>query len=533
MFKNNKKTMKTLVFSLVLAALTLTANHLNAQNDGSRGLFGLGKSSADYDNSGNRDGGGISNQTFELETGGPSTPIEAAPIGSGLLILTAAGAGYAIARRKRNLKHGSTLLLAFALLLGMTNCKKTDETITPPETNTVQITLDIISDSRVNINTGTGVVTFGIGDRINVGNNGKYCGYLVHDGSKFTGDIAPTSTDDYLHFYFMGNRLPYNNNLVPNSTTTFDIFISNQTSGLPLISYAPSTIKYTPGTTSYTAMLRNYCSLVKFYTSESIPTNYDIELIDNGPRVIKNKVNVDFTANNAATGTSGEPYNYSATGTGITLYAESANVRWAVFVEQEEIPEFINSSKIVVPFASYDNKLYNGSLALPAIEKNHIYTNNNDGYNLNLLASIIIDGATICFNTGETWYEAKDKHSSENSGWDVDGGTVYYYDQQLFDGSGNSVYSYQEIDPYYNYTFSSGSSGGSSGELLDLPIEFAIIYYEEGETWEEAICRHDNPGWEINGDDVYCMGRPLLMGPGSGMQVERDMPIMPGMDYHF
>ena len=40
---------------------------------------------------GNRDGGGISNQTFELEIGGPSTPTEAAPIGSGLLIHTAAG----------------------------------------------------------------------------------------------------------------------------------------------------------------------------------------------------------------------------------------------------------------------------------------------------------------------------------------------------------------------------------------------------------------------------------------------------------
>ena len=375
----------------MLAALTLAANLLNAQDSG---LFGLGKSSADYDYSGNRDGGGISNQTFELETGGPSTPTEAAPIGSGLLILTAAGAGYTIVRRKRNSKHGSALLLAFALLLGMTNCKKTDETITQPETNTVQITLDIISDSRVNINTGTGVVTFGTGDRINVGNNGKYCGYLVHDGSKFTGNIAPTSTDDYLHFYFMGNRSPYNNDPVPNSTTTFDIFISYQTSGLPLISYAPSTIKYTAGTTSYTAMLRNYCSLVKFYTSESIPTNYDIELMDNGHYVIKNKVIVNFTANNVATGTS-----------------------W--------------------------------------------------------------------FNTGETWGDAIDNHSSENSGWETSG-NVYYYGQPLFDGSGNSVYFWNVIDPYTNYTFSSDPSGGSSGGLLELPIEFATIYYEEGEMWEDV-----------------------------------------------
>lgn len=51
MVKTNK--MKTLAFSLVLAAMTLTANNLNAQNGG--GLFGRGNvpESMDY---GNRDG---------------------------------------------------------------------------------------------------------------------------------------------------------------------------------------------------------------------------------------------------------------------------------------------------------------------------------------------------------------------------------------------------------------------------------------------------------------------------------------------
>ena len=512
---------KAMLIALMMIVGLIAPTTVSAQSDG----FFRGNN----DNYQNRDGGGISNQTFELETGGPSTPTEAVPLGSGLLILTAAGAGYVIARRKRNLKHGSALLLACALILGMTNCKKNVETVNIPATNTVQITLNVEDGSKVGINTGTGVVTFESGDVIYVGNNGKYCGQLVHDGTKFAGGIAPTSTDDYLHFYFMGNRSPYNNNLVPNSTTSFDIFISNQTSGLPLISYAPSTIKYTQGTTSYTAMLRNYCSLVKFYTSESIPTNCDIELIDNGHYVIKNKVNVDFTANNAATETSGEPYGYNATGTGITLYAESEHVRWAVFVEQAAIPEYTNSYKNVIPFVSYDNKSYNGCLALPAIEKNHIYTNNGSGYNLNLLASIFINPADIWFNTGETWEDAINNHSSENSGWVIEGGTVCYNGQQLFDGSGNSVYYWDNIDPYINYTFSSGSSGG----LLEFPIEFATIYYEEGNTWEDAIYYHpsENSSWEIIGDYVYCMGRPLLMGPG--ISVDRNMLISPYNDYHF
>ena len=42
-----------MVLSLGLAAMTLTANNLNAQIDGSRGMFGMGASPADnqYGNS--------------------------------------------------------------------------------------------------------------------------------------------------------------------------------------------------------------------------------------------------------------------------------------------------------------------------------------------------------------------------------------------------------------------------------------------------------------------------------------------------
>ena len=91
MFKNNKKTMKTIVFSLVLAAMTLTANHLNAQD---RGLFGMGKSSADYDYTGNRDGdGGISMGGMQDEN--PT------PLGSGLLIMLGAGIGYVALKKKK------------------------------------------------------------------------------------------------------------------------------------------------------------------------------------------------------------------------------------------------------------------------------------------------------------------------------------------------------------------------------------------------------------------------------------------------
>ena len=85
--------MKKLVFSLVLAALMLTANNLNAQD---RGLFGLGKSSADYDYRGNReDEGGVTIGNMQNEN--PT------PLGSGLLIMLGAGIGYvALKKKKKN-----------------------------------------------------------------------------------------------------------------------------------------------------------------------------------------------------------------------------------------------------------------------------------------------------------------------------------------------------------------------------------------------------------------------------------------------
>lgn len=94
----NPKTLKTIVFSLGLAALTLTANNLNAQNDGSRGLFGMGGSSADLEYSGTRGlmniddntGNGIQNDDF------------GAPLGSGIAILIGAGLGYVALKKKED-----------------------------------------------------------------------------------------------------------------------------------------------------------------------------------------------------------------------------------------------------------------------------------------------------------------------------------------------------------------------------------------------------------------------------------------------
>ena len=85
--------LKTLVFSLGLAAMTLTATNLNAQNGG---LFerGMTSDNAEYSNSrgliNSSTSTGITNDDF------------GAPLGSGIAILIGAGLGYVALKKKED-----------------------------------------------------------------------------------------------------------------------------------------------------------------------------------------------------------------------------------------------------------------------------------------------------------------------------------------------------------------------------------------------------------------------------------------------
>ena len=116
MFKNNKN-LKSIVLSLALAAMMLAANNLNAQTGG--GVFGKGGhevagewSSGLLDRSGS--GIGYHIWTSPFDNGGTSEMYhigtqlfgqsvnQPAPLGSGLFIMAAAGAAYALKKRKMN-----------------------------------------------------------------------------------------------------------------------------------------------------------------------------------------------------------------------------------------------------------------------------------------------------------------------------------------------------------------------------------------------------------------------------------------------
>ena len=354
-----KKITKIKAMLLALMILLGLIAPVTATAQKSDGFFRGGNDNYQNRDASINDEGGISNYGIGEEV----------PLGSGLLILTAVGAGYAISRRKRNLKHGATLLLVFAMLLGMTNCKKNVETISSAATEGVFITLDVDGD-----NSGSKVivdpnytnpttsqtyasVTFEDGDVIYVGNNGAYCGYLTYNGStnQFSGTVNPTSQSDYLHFYFMGNKGPVDSESHPIEPTS--VSITDQTSKYPVISYARSKQLYNSGTSSYIAKLQNYCAIVRFTT-----TNINLPITIEG---MYNTVTVDFGANNAAAATptlDNNPYTFSKTGDGqITLHAESSTDRWAILLPQGEV---------TTAMAYADGYVSNGMFTVPEINAN-------------------------------------------------------------------------------------------------------------------------------------------------------------------
>lgn len=295
-----KKTtkLKAFMLSLMMAAMMLPAT-VFAQNDN---YF---TTTMEDDNNMFRDGWGfdIVNDDF------------GAPLGSGLLILTAVGAGYAVSRRKRNFKKGTTLLLAALMLVGMTNCRKNtvDPIAQPAGSNKVAITLNLGGGAKAEVDPPH--VYFKHDDQILVASGGHYVGTLtatqIGDNVTFSGTITDPVVGEPLYFYFLGNKIDVNT-LTPGASgsTTCTVNISDQYDYpyLPVISMAPSFETFN-GPGDYSAHLLNKCSLMEF----SVTSTSTAAICITG---MNNKVTVDFgKLNEHGTGLAGsdtdEGFSYS------------------------------------------------------------------------------------------------------------------------------------------------------------------------------------------------------------------------------
>lgn len=123
----SKMKMKTFVILLAMSGGLVLSPPMVAQNDGSRGLFerggnndyanrsevgasgllnqGFGATAGNLTNQGfgfTQDG--LDNQGFGATNGGITNQTFGAPLGSGLLILLAAGAGYATLKKRKSIR---------------------------------------------------------------------------------------------------------------------------------------------------------------------------------------------------------------------------------------------------------------------------------------------------------------------------------------------------------------------------------------------------------------------------------------------
>ena len=249
------------------------------------------------------------------------------------------------------MKKISIILVVFAMVLTMTQCKKNEAT---DQKETVTITLDVKQNNngaKVDVDPTIGTVDFETGDKVYVGSGGKYVGFLTHNGTNFVGNITNPTEGQPLQFYFLGNVTP-NETLSAGTTEECSVIISDQTEHLPVISCAPSFENYVSGVTAYTGHLLNKCALVKF--NVTTPSNSPICITG-----MNNKVTVDFSQNIVTPSMDGEGVIKLPAGGGENVE------KWAILLPQEAMEEGEEGS------AYSEDGIYVGTrAAIPSIADN-------------------------------------------------------------------------------------------------------------------------------------------------------------------
>ena len=239
------------------------------------------------------------------------------------------------------MKRICIIITALALALGFAQCKKSTDT--DPTTEGVKITLSVDDGSKVDVNPGTGTVTFQDGDVIYVGSGGNYVGSLTRTSGVFTGDITDPVEGEPLYFYFLGNVTPtIDGNL-------FTVSIANQTSSLPVISCGTSTKNYSSTITSYSSKLKNKCALVKF----NVTTSSSSATCING---FNNKLSIDFSTNTMTP---------SKEGMGGIVLASGNGEKRAILLPQDAI-EAGSAYSVGYPYSDYTGTRG----AVPSINEN-------------------------------------------------------------------------------------------------------------------------------------------------------------------
>jgi len=490
-------------FSLAMALSMLLPTTINAQSDG----FFRGGETGNYENRDISAGGGMSL--------GGATNENPTPVGSGLLILAAAGAGYAVVRRKRNYgnykshntyRHGATLIIALALILGMTQCKKKEVAQINTADNGVHITLVVDNGGeKTDFLNGTFTWSADSTEYINVGgNHSGYIGQLSGTGNgstsmTFTGTITPDpELDTQLYFFYLGSG---------NHAGSTKVDFSSQTGLRDYVTNChiaiSGPVEYTGTETSFTATLNMKMAIAYF------------DLRGFGNNTVFLHGNDVFSAANV---------NYTnGTITGVT----QGNIMLGKGGQQYValIPSTDNNKKTLI-FESPNESAYSIEF-LRGIQAGKYYSDSGNALTVNVPASVsnipvftVSDsGKKVIFSPGNLQYQASTNtwRFAENQ-WDYVGGT--YNNVEYGNVKVNNV-KCDNAQISQNYTgwidlFGWGTSGYNHGATHYEPWSISTTNSDYQAYGVASKNLHDNSkkaewGFNLNynGGDISKMWRTL------------------------
>ena len=226
------------------------------------------------------------------------------------------------------MKKIGTFIMALALVLGLSQCKKQETPATPDaDGDIVYISVKANDGDREAVYPHTGAVVYGNGDKIYVSNGTKCLGFLTYNTGAFAGGITNPGYGNYLYFYFIGgeHEIPWQQ--AP-GLTSWDFNLSGQLSHLPVVSFGKSTTPYTGPNVTYSCTLINQCALVHFDYTGTRP-EFDLGNVPTW-------VTFDFTDTENGI----KPKEGSNNGS-ITLYREEIYSRWAIMLPGTNLGEAV------------------------------------------------------------------------------------------------------------------------------------------------------------------------------------------------
>ena len=336
------------------------------------------------------------------------------------------------------MKKFGVIIMAILVVLSMAQCKKktsSSSSSTTSSTVTLTVTLENSAFSRVNVNPVAGAnnaaVEFETGDVVYVGNGGKYVGKLTYKNDHFSGTFTKKklSENDYLHFYFLGNKTPAEQ-LSSGSTMECSVNISEQTAKFPVIAYGRSTEVYQKGVKTYEAVLSNQCAMVLFRINSIKPEN---TLTVTG---LNNIVEVNFHAN--VGDTVGAPFTFrkdEESNGAIKLFSKSDTDRWAVLLPQAEVT---NAN------ASAFGYVTESDFTVPAITANEYYS---DGINITLVSGGAVDGIFSVSKTKKVYFSSGNLTATTNDSWNswTWSFAPHQYDKVETDNVNNNYYTESSV----------------------------------------------------------------------------------------